>query len=416
MRPAQIFSFGFIVLALASQCLGQSNWPEFRGSDGTGTNLSANVPLRLDDTKNIAWEVQPRGKGWSSPVIWGDQLWITTATVDGKKQYALCYDRHTGVVIHDLLVFENADPAYCHPTNSYASCTPSIEEGRIYVHFGTYGTACIDTKSGKTLWERRDLHCDHHRGPASSPVVDDKNLYVAFDGFDVQYVVALDKKTGKTVWKKDRDIDYGTDNGDRMKAYSTGLVIEHGGIKQVVLPSAVETISYDVANGEPLWRVRHGGMNAAIRPVYRDGLVLIMAGAGPDSLVAVDPSGTGDISTTNIRWNRDRGVPKRPGPVFKGEWMFLLDDAGVASCVETATGKTIWQKRIGGNYRASLTLAGNHIYAFSDEGHVTVFAAEDEYRELAECDFPHGFQASAAAIEDSLYVRSVEALYGFRKP
>ncbi len=405
-----------LALSMATVSLGQSNWPAFRGPDATGSAPQADVPTDLCDPANRTWEAAPHGKGWSSPVIWGDQLWITTATEDGKKQYALCYDRHTGEKLHDILVFENAEPDYSHPTNSYASPTPAIEEGRVYVHYGTYGTACLDTQTGEKLWERRDLRCDHFRGPGSSPVIDENNLYVALDGFDVQYVVALDKQTGDTVWRRDRDIDYGTDNGDRMKAYSTGLLLEHQGRRQLVLPTSMATIAYDPATGDELWRVRHGGYNAAIRPVYRHGLVYIMAGEGPDKLVAVDPSGKGDVTLTHIRWRTGKGIPQKPGPVFLNDRMFLLDEAGVVSCLDAPTGKVIWQKRIGGNYRSSLVLAGDKIFAFSDVGQITVFAAKDEYEELASCQFPSGFQASGAVVDDSLYIRSVDGLYCYRKP
>ena len=412
----QIYLSFFLTLFLATNLPAQTNWPEFRGADGTGTDLTANVPTDLSDEKNIAWKVNPPGKGWSSPVIWGDQLWITTATVDGTKQYALCYDRNTGEKLHDILVFENPEPDFCHETNSYASCTPSIEEGRIYVHFGKYGTACLDTKTGEKLWERRDFPCNHFRGPASSPVIDDKNLYVAFDGFDFQYVVALDKKNGNTVWKQDRNIDYGTTNGDRKKGYGTGLLITHEGRRQLIYPSAVETQAYDPDTGKVLWKVRHGGMNAAVRPIYRHGLVYIFAGDGQDKVVVVDPSGDGDVTLTNIVWNSGKGVPLRPGPVMVGDWIFMLEDKGVVSCRDAKTGETIWVERIGGNYRSSLVCAGNNIYAFTDDGHATVFKAADHYQEVSQADFPSGFQASAAVVGDSLYLRSVKGLYCFRKP
>ncbi|WP_233200428.1 PQQ-binding-like beta-propeller repeat protein [Blastopirellula marina] len=378
--------------------------------------MSAHVPTDLGNPENLAWKVKPHGRGWSSPVIWGDQLWITTATEDGKRQSALCYDRNTGELLHDILVFENVEPDFCHPTNTYASCTPAIEEGRIYVHFGKYGTACLDTNTGEKLWERRDFPCDHFRGPASSPVIDEENVYVPLDGFDLQYVIALNKKSGELTWKKDRNIDYGTDNGDRYKAYGTGLIFTHQGRRQLVVPSATATIAYDPPTGNELWRVRHGGMNSAIRPVYKHGLVYILAGEGQSKLVAVDPSGSGDVTLTNIVWQSGKVVPQRPGPVFVDDWMFMIDDAGVASCLDAKTGDTVWHKRIGGNYWASLVCAGGFIYAFTDNGHATIFKAVDDYEEVSQADFDSGFQASGAVVDDSLYLRSVDGLYCFRSP
>jgi len=414
MRIATTFSL-LCCLALCPWLHADDNWPEFRGPHGRGDAGDVDLPVDFANERKLVWKVDdPHGRGWSSPVIWGDQLWITTATLDGTKQYAVCYDKNSGEVIHDLLVFENVDPQEAHITNSYASCSPAIEEGRIYVHFGSFGTACIDTASGKKLWERRDFPCDHHRGPASSPVIDDENLYVPFDGFDLQYVVALNKKTGDTVWKKDRNIDYGTGDGDRKKAYSTGTLITHEGVRQLILPSAVETITYDPETGAELWRVRHGWMNAAIRPIYEHGLVYIFAGDGPNKMVAVDPGGRGDL-TSDIRLRLSKGVPMKPSPIMLGERLYMIEDQGVASCVNALTGETIWQKRIGQNYRASMIHAGGHIYILSDEGLVTVFAAKDEYEEIAQHTFPAGFQASPAASGKKLYLRSMESLYCFEK-
>ena len=183
---------------------------------------------------------------------------------------AVCADLKTGKIIHDIVVCENEEPAFCHAMNSYATPTPVVEEGRVYVHFGAYLTACLDSKTGEVLWQRRDFECDHYRGPASSPIVHDGRLYVAYDGYDLQYVVALDKNTGKTVWRTERDIDYGTNNGDRMKAYCTAHVINVSDNDQLIYPSAVATIAYEPKSGKELWKVYHGGMNASARPLYHD--------------------------------------------------------------------------------------------------------------------------------------------------
>ena len=182
------------------------NWAEFRGPQGSGISQAKGLPTKWSETENIVWKTPIHGKGWSSPVVWGNQIWLTTATVDGKKMSAICLDAASGKIVHDLLLFENAEPRFCHPTNSYASPTPVIEEGRIYCHFGSYGTACLDTKSGKTLWTRRDLESDDFRGPGSSPILFEDLLVVNYDGVDLQFVVAFNKKTSDTVWQKKRNI------------------------------------------------------------------------------------------------------------------------------------------------------------------------------------------------------------------
>lgn len=385
-------------------------WPQFRGPNGDGI-AKAKLPIEFNEQENVAWKIPIHGKGWSSPVIWGDQLWLTTATEDGKQMSAICVDRKSGEILHDVVVFENEHPRFAHPTNSYASCTPVIEEGRIYVHFGSYGTACLNTSTAKKIWERRDFECNHWRGPGSSPIMHEDKLIVAYDGYDYQYVTALDKGSGKTVWRKDRNIDYGTDNGDRKKAYSTATVIEHDGRLQVISPSATDTISYDPNTGSELWRVHHGGMNAAARPLYAHGLVYIAAGSGPLELIAVRPDGSGDVTDTHIEWGFSKSVPRRPSQIILGDLMFMIDDKGVASCINAKSAKVMWQKRVGGEYRASPILAGDHIYFFSMDGQVTVIEAAAKYKLVAKNQLGTGFQASPAVAGNSLYLRSLKNLY-----
>jgi outer membrane protein assembly factor BamB len=162
-------------------------------------------------------------------VVWGDQIWVTSATEDGTRLYAVCVDGQSGRIVHDITVFEIEDPMFCFPYNSYASPTPVIEGDRLWVHYGSAGTACLDTNTGQILWARQDLPCDHHRGPGSSPIPFGDLIIINFDGYDLQYVVALDKQTGETVWRQDRSIDYNTHDGDLKKAYCTPTVLEHDG-------------------------------------------------------------------------------------------------------------------------------------------------------------------------------------------
>ena len=278
----------FFALTVSSGRGAEPYWNQFRGPHGNGETSTA-LPTEFSDSEHVKWKTPIHDKGWSSPVVWGDQIWLTTATEDGKQLYAVCVDADTGAIEHDLLVFEVAEPKYCHPTNSYASCTPFVEEGRVYVHFGEYGTACLDTTTGEKLWERRDFVCEDFRGPASSPIVEGDRLFILFDGIDHQFVVALDKHTGETLWKIDRDIDYGTEEGDYKKGYCTPTLIAVNGQEQLICPAAVETIAYDPATGEVIWRIHHEGMNAAARPIYENGLVYITAGEGDMSLAAVKP-------------------------------------------------------------------------------------------------------------------------------
>lgn len=394
----------FCVSVMASA----DNWPEFRGPTGDGQAPHANLPVRIDDSV-VRWKTAIHGKGWSSPVVWEDQIWLTTATEDGTKMSVICVDRGSGKIVHDKVLLENDSPAFCHAMNSYATPTPVIEAGRVYVHFGSYLTACLDTKSAEVIWQRKDLKCDHHRGPASSPILHGGKLFVAYDGFDVQYVVALDKKTGETVWKKTRDIKYGTDNGDNMKAYCTGQVIEVNGKEQLIYPSAVATIAYDPANGESIWRVYHEGMNASARPLYGEGLVFITNGMG--SMVAVRPDGTGDVTGTHIAWSDRKGVAKKSSQLMIDGLLYMNSDDGVISCRKPDTGEILWQKRAGGDIAASPIDAGGRMYVFGTDGTILTIKPGREYELLAETKLGDGFMASPAVVGNELILRSKSHLY-----
>lgn len=411
---AGLFSAGSTVHAAEAE-----NWPQFRGPRGDGRADASDPPVQFGEQARLRWKVAIHGKGWSSPVVWKDQIWLTTATEDGKKMSVLCVDRQTGRMVHDRVLFENENPAFCHPTNSYASPTSVIEDGRVYVHFGSYGTACLDTRTGETLWQQRDLPCDHWRGPGSSLIVHKDTLYVPFDGYDLQYVAAIDKHTGAVRWKVDRQIDYGSDDGDVKKAYGTCQMIEVDGREQLVCPSAAETIAYDPSDGKELWRFRHGGMNAATRPLFANGLLLLTVGdAVGDSrsaLLAIRPSSllTAEAPSPAIAWRMDKSPPKRPSPLVIDDLVFTINDEGVACCLNLADGETLWQQRIPGTYRASPVYAQGRIYFASLDGDVTVIAADRTYKALATNRLENGFQASPAIHGNALILRSTAHLYCF---
>jgi outer membrane protein assembly factor BamB len=390
-------------------------WPEFRGPRGDGWAEGSRPPLQWTETENVRWKIDIHGRGWSSPVVWGEQIWLTTATEDGKQMFAICVDRDSGQIEHDLLIFENANPQFCHPTNSYASPTPAIAAGRVYVHFGSYGTACLDTASGQVIWQRRDLPCDHWRGPGSSPILHQGKLFVPLDGYDQQYVVALDANTGETVWRRDRNIDYGSDDGDLKKAYATCQVITHAGREQLICPSAMDTIAYDPADGRELWRIQHGGMNAATRPLFGLGLVFLTTGDAVGdvrpTLLAVRPEGEGDISASAVAWKSDKTPPKRPSPLLVDDLLFSINDDGIAMCLDAQTGDVVWRQRIAGNYRASPIFADGRIYFTNLEGVTTVVAATRQFEQLAENALEHGCQASPAVQGNALFLRTTARLY-----
>ncbi len=398
--------------ALFETPLDDAAWNQFRGPGGNGQTNSKRLPLVWSETKGVAWKTAIHGRAWSSPVVFGDQIWMTSATEDGKRLYAICVDAKSGRIVHDITVYEIAEPMFCMPYNSYASPTPVIDKGRVWVHFGSAGTACFDTTTGKVLWSRQDLKCDHFRGPGSSPIPYENLLIVNFDGFDFQYVIALDKQTGKTVWKTDRTIDYGSEDGDMKKAFCTPAVFEHLGRKQLVSPAAVGTVAYDPATGKELWKVYHGGYNAAARPIYSHGMVFITTERGL-RLLAVRPDGNGNVTDTHIEWTCDKATPTRPSQLIVGDHFYMVNDKGIASCLDVETGEPTWTERIGGPHSASPIHADGRIYFFDEKDGISrvIEANPKEFKLLAENQLDAGCMASPAVIGDALIVRTKTHLY-----
>lgn len=387
------------------------NWPQFRGPGANGQSAATGLPVKFGENENVLWKTAIPGKAWSSPVVWGDRIWVTTATEDGRELGAACVDAETGRVIRQTTVFRIAEPQFCHPMNSYATPTPAIEDGRIYLHFGSHGTACLDTASADIVWSRQDMACDHFRGAASSPVLVDNLLVLTFDGVDVQYLTAMDKTTGKTVWKRNRNIAYDTDNKDYHKAYSTPALIRVGGRIQLVSPSAGATIAYEPMTGEEIWRVRSGGMNAAALPLFGHGMIFATSAAGGFQLFATRPDGKGDVTDTHVAWKYAKTVPSRSSPVLTEGRLFMISDNGMISCVDAKSGQAVWQKRTKGAFSASPLLADGKIWFFGEDGEVPVIAAAATYQPLADNRLDDGFMASPAVYQDSLVLRSRKHLY-----
>lgn len=403
-----------MVVAPAETVDAQAWWPEFLGPQGNGQTEETGLPITWSETENVRWKTAIHGRGWSSPVIWGNQIWLTTATPDGKEMFVIGVDRASGKILHDIKLFDNESPTEVHSLNSYASATPVIEAGRVYVHYGSFGTACIDTKTGETLWTRRDLPCFHFRGPGSSPILHGDLLIIHFDGFDYQYVVALNKQTGETVWKQDRDIDFGTDNGDFKKAFCTPSVINVDGREQLISPASKAALAYDPQTGEEIWRIRFAEFSPVARPVFGSGLVFINTGFGKAQLIAVRP-GEGDITDSHIVWRQKQSVPSKTSQLVVDGLLYMIHDSGVATCLEAESGKIVWRHRIGGNFSSTPLYAEGRLYFFNQEGVATVIEAGREFKPIAENTLDSGFMASPAVAEGALYLRTEKHLYRIEK-
>jgi outer membrane protein assembly factor BamB len=410
MHHTPTFLALFLSLFLVTPSRAGENWPEFRGPTADGQSRATGLPVTWSETENIRWKTAIHDKGWASPVIWDRQVWMTTAREDGKELFAVCVDLDSGKVLHDVKVFDIEKPAFCIPFNSYASPTPAVEAGRVYVHFGSAGTACLDTATGKVLWTRQDLPCNHWRSAGSSPILYKDLLILTFDGYDVQYVAALDKVTGKTVWKTDRNIDFPSTNGDLKKAYATPTVIDVQGKPQLICPAAEATLAFEPLTGKEIWRVTHGGMNEASRPVLGHGKVYLTCGH-IGRLVAIRPDGSGNITKTNVDWTFSKGVPTRPSPLLLGDLLYMVSDKGVASCVEARTGELVGTLRLPGNFSASPICADGKMYFPSEDKITYVVAPGREMKILATNKLDEGCMASPAVADKALILRTRTHLY-----
>jgi outer membrane protein assembly factor BamB len=390
-----------LVLTLASA----QDWPQFRGPDGQGHAAGGGFPIEWSESKNVAWKVPVPGRGWSSPVAAAGRVWVTTAVRTGRDTSLrlLAFDAASGAVALDVEAFRMRGGDLLNPKNSHASPTPILDGDRVYVHFGAEGTAALST-SGDILW-KTTLGYESQHGNGGSPALVGDLLVVSCDGFDRAFVAALDARTGKVRWRKDRPEPH-------SQAYSTPLAIETPSGPQVVSVGAYYTVAYDAPTGKEIWRVHYDeGFSNVPRPVYGQGLVVIATGFNQPSLLAVRPDGRGDVTKTHVAWKLARGAPLTPSPLVDGDLLYVVNDAGIASGVDARSGQVRWQQRIGASVSASPVLAGGHVYVLDEDGRTTVLKADGSGDRVAVNVLDGPALASMAALSRSFIIRTGTHLY-----
>lgn len=410
-----------LAFALLLSPAARADWPDFRGPTFQGhAPAGANPPTEWGPTKNVRWRTPTPHKGWSTPIVVGGDLWLTTATPDGHDFFVLRLKADTGAITLNEKLFHCDKPEKLgNPVNAYASPSPVAGGGRVFVHFGSYGTAALDAATGKVLWTRVDLPCRHYRGPGSSPVLWRDRLVLTMDGVDVQYTVALDAATGKTLWRTDRTTPWNDigpdgkpkDEGDLRKSYSTPLVIEAAGREQLVSVGAFAVYSYDLETGKENWHAAHGSFSCSPRPVAADGVVYLSPGYGRSEVIALRADGTGDVTKTHVVWRTSRGAAKLGSPLLADGLLYLPADNGVVTCLDAKDGAEVWKERTGDGLAASLLLAGDRLYACDQGGRTTVLRAGREPEVLAKNQLPEGFMASPVVLGDDLILRTKGAVY-----
>ena len=433
----RVLAFAFVLFTSVS--LAANEWRQFRGPDGQGrVDDARNLPAKWSETENVIWKADLPGRGWSSPVFSGKTIWLTTAIehamsaeqmenvraeklaknpiakqmnlYDSVALHAIGVNSETGKVEHDIELFRPTEIDPIHSLNSFASPTPVLDGTNLYCHFGEMGTACIDTLTDSVVWTAK-LASTHSVGPGSSPIIHRNIFVVPCDGTDQQYVVALDKLTGKEVWKTKRPPLSGT-NGDLHKSFSSPLVIHDGDRAQIVIPGAQWVVAYDPLDGNEIWKVRHGdGFSNVPRPVTGHGLVYVCTGFMNPQIWAIGINGKGDVTETHVRFKVPKQVPATPSPVLVGDQLYFITDQGVATSVNAVTGEVIWTKRIAGNYSSSPLYADGKIYFCSQNGNTTVIKPGKEFDELAVNALDGQLMASPAVLDESLVLRTQNHLY-----
>jgi outer membrane protein assembly factor BamB len=400
------FSFLLFSFCAVTTITAQSDWPQFRGPSGQGHSSETGVPLEWSETRNVVWKTAIRGRGWSSPVVSNGRLWVTTSVSDGKgaSLRALAFDAETGRELVNVEVFRMTNASLKNPKNSHASPTPIIEGDRVYLHFGGEGTAAIDAASGAGVWKAQFPYASQH-GAGGSPVLYKDLLVFSGDGHYEAWVIALDKNTGKVRWKTERRKPFD-------QAYTTPLVISVGGRDQLVSVGAYRAAAYDPETGREIWMVRYeNGFSNVPRPVFGHNLVFITTGFFEPAVMAVRPDGRGDVTDTHVAWSMTRGAPFTPSPVLVGDELYIINDLGIASCVDAKTGKLHWQQRVGGNHSASPIFADGRIYFLSEEGVATVIAPGKTFQKLATSELDGATLASIAVAGRAFFIRSLTHLY-----
>lgn len=389
-----------------------ADWPDFRGPQANGVTTAQGLPLTWGPAEHIAWKRELPGLAWSSPVIAGGKIWLSNAVeeAEGYSLRGLRLDAAAGAVEWDKELFRQPLQVEIHKKNSHASPTPVIVGDHVYFHFGPHGTACV-TRAGEVLWKQKLEYSPQH-GNGGTPAVAGDVLVICCDGRDVQYVAGLDRHTGAIRWKTPRDT-----NPSKGFSFGTPLILDVQGRTQAICPGSEAVFAYDPQTGAEIWRCDYpGGYSVTPRPIYGSGLVYVCTGYDVPRLLAIDPTGTGNVTETHLKWKVDKAIPHAPSLIHHDGHLYLVSDKGIASCLNALTGETLWQERLGGNYSASPLLAEGRIYFQDENGTTHVIAAQPRFERLATSKLGDERTYASYAVDDgAIFLRSESALYRIQK-
>jgi outer membrane protein assembly factor BamB len=390
------------VALIPSDGEGLKYWPRWRGPSGQGLAVGSGFPDRWSSTQNIVWRAPVPGRGHSSPIIWGDRIYLTTAYNDGRAS-VLAFDRASGKRAWEAFV-PDTTAEYLHQKNSHASATPVTDGTRVYASFGSKGLLAVDL-AGKVLWHRSLGTLDNYHGTAGSPLLykDRIILYQDHEGGSQggAFVAAFDVATGKPIWRTARSATVG---------WGTPVAVRAGDRDEIVVSGQQQVVSYDPASGAELWRCRGNTYEVIPTPVVGQGLIFCSSGrAGPT--IAIRPGGSGDITGSHVAWTSPRGSPFVPSPLLVGNYLYIVNDmAAIATCFEATTGKVMWQGRLGvarpEGFSASPVAADGKIFFTNDDGETFVLKEGPAFELLHVNSLGARVLASPALVDGRWYFRT----------
>jgi outer membrane protein assembly factor BamB len=401
MRKLLTCALASLVLAAAATA---GEWPGWRGPRGDGTSDETDIPLHWTQTDNIRWKVPIPGKGHSSPIVWGDRIFITTCVEKEQKRLLLCLDRRDGKVLWERVVLTaKLEPK--HGLNSYASSTPATDGRHVWVSFLDFPNmvvACYDVE-GNLVWRHSPGEFHSRHGFCSPPILYKDMVILNGDQDGDGYLVALDQATGAERWRANRP--------NHTRSYCPPLLIEAAGRKQLVLSGSKCVASYDPDTGKRIWIIDGPTEQFVASLVYRDGLLFLTAGFPEYHIMAIRPDGQGNVTKTQIVWRDTRGAAYVPSPIAQDKYFFLVSDGGIASCLEAKTGNRLWMERLGRHHSASPVSAGGNLYFLDDGGTMYVLKGSSKFEIVSRNELGEECYASPAVAHGQIFIRALHHLY-----
>jgi outer membrane protein assembly factor BamB len=393
-----------VALLLLSTSVCSEPWPGWRGPRGDGTSLEANVPIHWSGADNITWKVPVPGQGHSSPILWGNRIFLTTCLENEQKRLLLCLDRSDGRLLWQQEVLQ-AELEPKHTLNSFASATPATDGEHVWVAFLQYPNmevACYDF-AGHKIWQCSPGQFHSVHGFCSSPVLY-KDLVIVNGDQDAQaWIVALDKATGAERWRTDRP--------NRTRSYCTPLIIDAAGKKQLVLSGSKCVASYDPDTGKQIWIIDGPTEQFVSSPVFADNVLFVTAGFPTYHLLGIRPDGQGNVTDTHVLWHDRRAADYVPSPIAHGKYFFYVNDNGIAGCMAATTGERLWTQRLGKHHSASPVSAGDCLYFLDDDGNMFVSKAGPRFELVSRNPLGEECRASPAISGGQMFIRALHHLY-----